>query len=88
MKKLKNGLNNLKRNRMKRLLCLMVIMIVISGCYKTENVNIRKTKTVIEGQHIEVYMIDGCEYIGKISGGNTDILTHKGNCKFCEQRSY
>ena len=79
---------------MKRLLCLMVIMIVISGCYKTENVfgtenvNIRKTKTVIEGQHIEVYMIDGCEYIGKISGGNTDILTHKGNCKFCEQRSY
>ena len=73
---------------MKRLLCLMVIMFVISGCYKTENVNIGKTETVIEGQQIEVYTIDGCEYIGKIYGSNTDILTHKGNCEFCEQRSY
>jgi tetrahydromethanopterin S-methyltransferase subunit A len=73
---------------MRRLLCLMVIMIVISGCYKTENVNIGKTETVIEGQQIEVYTIDGCEYIGKISGSKYDILTHKGNCKFCEQRSY
>ena len=31
---------------------------------------------------INTYVIDGCEYIGEISGdGRNDILTHKGNCK-------
>jgi hypothetical protein len=41
--------------------------------------------------HIEVIVIDSCEYIvGDDDGGyNGGIyLTHKGNCKFCKKRMY
>jgi len=34
---------------------------------------------------LKIYTIDSCEYIGKLTGGNSDVLTHKGNCKFCLQ---
>jgi hypothetical protein len=35
------------------------------------------------GRIINTYLIDGCEYIGELGGGDNrnDILTHKGNCK-------
>ena len=32
---------------------------------------------------LKIYTIDSCEYIGKLLGYNSDVLTHKGNCKFC-----
>lgn len=35
---------------------------------------------------IRLYEIDSCEYVGYIDDYYTDFLTHKGNCKFCEQR--
>lgn len=31
--------------------------------------------------------IDSCEYIGHLSAYNSDVLTHKGNCKYCIQRN-
>jgi len=37
---------------------------------------------------LQVMVIDGCEYLYAYQGhyaGN--ILTHKGNCKFCAERS-
>lgn len=34
-----------------------------------------------------LYVIDSCEYIGFINAHNTDVLTHKGNCRFCKQRN-
>lgn len=36
---------------------------------------------------IRGYVIDSCEYIGDVYGGSGNYLTHKGNCKFCIQRS-
>ena len=33
---------------------------------------------------IYIYTIDSCEYIGKLQG--YPVLTHKGNCKFCQKR--
>lgn len=56
-----------------------------SAC-KTENAIVEDTNSVIEGTRIKNYVIDSCEYIGSVSGANTDILTHKGNCKFCLNR--
>jgi len=29
---------------------------------------------------------DSCEYISLWLGGNCGVLTHKGNCKFCQHR--
>ena len=39
-------------------------------------------------QHIRVYEIDSCEYIGfsGTSDGGTAII-HKQNCKFCAERN-
>lgn len=33
-----------------------------------------------------IILADSCEYITRWYGGNAGILTHKGNCKFCEKR--
>ena len=35
---------------------------------------------------LSVIVIDSCEYIGLLQRSNHDILTHKGNCHFCETR--
>jgi len=37
------------------------------------------------GHEVHVIVIDSCEYL-VISGGVRESLTHKGNCKFCEER--
>jgi hypothetical protein len=38
-------------------------------------------------QALDVYVFDSCEYVGKLTGYPHDVLTHKGNCKFCIKRS-
>ena len=40
-----------------------------------------------EIRNVRLYVIDSCEYIGHINAFNRDFLTHKGNCKFCAERS-
>ena len=61
---------------------------IFNGCKNTDteikinDLSIGK----IKDQSIEVYVIDSCEYIGIVGSGSRDILTHKGNCKFCEYR--
>lgn len=37
-------------------------------------------------RNIRLYIIDSCEYIGHINNWH-DVLTHKGNCKFCKERN-
>ncbi len=37
-------------------------------------------------RNVRLYVIDSCEYIGHINAFNSDVLTHKGNCKFCAER--
>jgi hypothetical protein len=58
--------------------------ICIFGCIKDSN----KEENLVEinRRAIKVYTIDSCEYIGNVVGFKTDILTHKGNCKFCLER--
>lgn len=36
---------------------------------------------------MRVYIIDSCEYIGSMRVNNNDLITHKGNCKFCVKRN-
>lgn len=39
-------------------------------------------------REIRLYIIDSCEYIGLINVyHSSDLLTHKGNCKFCTERN-
>jgi hypothetical protein len=37
-------------------------------------------------RNMRLYVIDSCEYIGYINAFHSDVLTHKGNCKFCAER--
>lgn len=65
---------------------------------QTEYNNLKGIKTVQEypkditiqdnnGTHnAYVIVIDGCEYISYALTTHIGLLTHKGNCKFCQQR--
>lgn len=61
------------------------LSLVLSSC-RSNGVTTQETAIVIRGRDINIYVIDGCEYIGTIYGGSADVLTHKGNCKFCLNR--
>ncbi len=74
-----------------KLIKLILLLMVFSSCSKEE----QPTKTLedlypiidkIESD-INLYVIDSCEYIGYINNWNADILTHKGNCKYCIKRN-
>lgn len=68
---------------MKKLFLLFAI--ALASC-ETKNATINSTEVVINGYEIRNYEIDGCEYIGWLNG-NSSVLTHKGNCKFCTERN-
>lgn len=65
---------------------LLVLSLLLFGC-ETRNARIETTTTTISGRNIDLYIIDSCEYIGKITGTQSDFLTHKGNCKYCTERN-
>ena len=69
-----------------KMIKLLLLTIVICSC-ENENVEVKQTSTLINGREINNYIIDSCEYIGNIKGFNDDVLTHKGNCKFCIKRN-
>ena len=64
----------------------LLLTFILYGC-ETKNVTVEETHAKINGRPISVYVIDGCEYIGDVRGERRDIITHKGNCKFCAVRS-
>jgi hypothetical protein len=66
-------------------LVVAALMYAVQSC-ESKNVSVESTDVVVNGREINTYIIDSCEYIGEIRDYNTDILTHKGNCKFCEER--
>lgn len=65
---------------------LLVVTIIFPSC-ETRNVEKYDTEFEIRGFPLQIYVIDSCEYIGRVYNSNSDKLTHKGNCKFCAERS-
>ncbi len=70
---------------MKKIFILLAFSTIFLSC-DSKNVEIRSTEYKINGSVIELYVIDSCEYIGGVHDNNTDKLTHKGNCRFCQKR--
>jgi len=67
---------------------IVVLMVFFSSCDESlVNVDKKETDFEIRGSNLEIYVIDSCEYIGRVYGGSSDKLTHKGNCKFCDARN-
>jgi hypothetical protein len=66
---------------------VLLVGVIFCGCDENKNVTVEQTTTTINGREMKIYTIDSCEYIGTIYGSNADVLSHKGNCKFCAERS-
>ncbi len=64
---------------------LLYLCVVLMGC-ETANVEVSNTQYQISGRQINLYVIDSCEYLGQVNNMQTDIITHKGNCKYCTER--
>lgn len=65
---------------------VLLVAVIFCGC-ESKNVIVEQTSTTINGREMIIYIIDSCEYIGTVYGSNADVLSHKGNCKFCAERS-
>lgn len=57
---------------------LILLLPLLAAC--ETNVSRTETEHKIEGQPVDIIIIDGCEYL-YIHAGNASWGTHKGNCK-------
>jgi len=64
---------------------VLLVAVIFCGC--EGNVESKSTPYLLDGGlSVKIFVIDSCEYI-KIEGGNATWGSHKGNCKFCTERS-
>jgi len=67
-------------------LSILAILPLLVGCsndYQRKNVEEEHYSLNLPSTNIEIteYTIDGCKYIGHLTGDNrNNYLTHKGNC--------
>lgn len=78
---------------MKKVLILLGIILICLSCdeSKYESVNgeivvVKKQPAINELDHPKIIVYDSCEYIMYVTAYNYRELTHKGNCKYCEER--
>lgn len=79
---------------MKAKTLMLLITIILCGCdnyEKKEHLRLKRDKlyeTAVEvnGYIISIIEFDSCQYL--VSGsGYSQMMAHKGNCKFCVERS-
>jgi hypothetical protein len=66
---------------------VLLVAGIFCGC---ESTSYDKQPTICsngEMSDLKIYVIDNCEYVGKLRGYKSDFLAHKGNCNFCAERS-
>ena len=67
---------------------ILLVMCCFSSCETDldKQRKLHKTAVNINGYKISVVEYDSCEYL--IGGsGKSQMMTHKGNCKYCAKRS-
>ena len=64
---------------MKKIILLALTAFVMVGCAE-------KRTQPIELHEMNTYIVDSCEYVGRHISGQSGILAHKGNCRFCAER--
>lgn len=63
--------------------CLMIVLLLFS-CERKHNNKVVNSVNGNSNLNFEVVEIDGCEYLYR--GTGEVLFTHKGNCKFCEEK--
>lgn len=66
---------------MKKLVLLALAALMMVGCIEHKGTPIKDSNNCTW----EVVTIDSCEYIVEY-GKYGSVLSHKGNCRFCQQR--
>jgi len=72
---------------------ILLIMCCFLSCNQTQEYKdgiarqkVFENSKIVNGYQITVIEYDSCEYL--ISGeGYSQMMTHKGNCKYCAERS-
>jgi hypothetical protein len=69
---------------------VLLVAVIFCGCDEIDRAEERskifKTAVEVNGYQISIIEFDSCQYL--ISGvGYSQMMTHKGNCKFCAERS-
>lgn len=65
---------------------VLLAVVLFVGCDMDTTINTKTTGLKYYGRDISVFEIDSCEYI-YVSNLDASWGSHKGNCKFCLQRS-
>ena len=75
---------------MKYILLLLVIFMFCGCGYKATRINESNSLELVDDPNgaytIREFEYDGCQYIA-FGGGSSLTITHKGNCKYCQQRN-
>jgi hypothetical protein len=69
---------------------VLLVAVIFCGCDEIDRAEERskifKTAVEVNGYQISIIEFDSCQYL--ISGVSySQMMTHKGNCKFCAERS-
>lgn len=64
---------------------VLLLAIIFCGCGLPEYDT--KQNKAATYKSFYTYEYDSCEYVGNSLINNNAIFTHKGNCKFCAERS-
>lgn len=70
--------------------CVLLVAVIFCGYCDIKRANehsqVFKKSVDVNGYQISIIEFDSCQYL--ISGdGYSQMITHKGNCKFCAERS-
>ena len=66
---------------------VLLVAVIFCGCGNVDSNRVQKETLESEfGAGISVMTIDSCEYVW-VKRGYGGGLSHKGNCKFCAERS-
>lgn len=75
----------MRKNIFRIIVVSIITVIGLSGC-DTENASVSSTDIEITGRPIDIYDMDSCEYVGHVWGVKSDVLAHRGQCKYCKAR--
>ncbi len=71
---------------MRNLLFVFASLMLLTSCFPNNySDSSTKTKYVIGQVSVQIIVMDSCEYL-YVQNAQSSLLTHKGNCKYCEQR--
>lgn len=64
---------------------VLLVAVIFCGCEAPKEND--KTQEQKNEANFYTYEYDSCEYVGTKMYWNSSVLVHKGNCKFCAERS-